>query len=108
MSDENITIALGYHEGLAFLRSARRVIEEVASVDAELKIIGTIDLGGAKAQLLEDLSGRRCLSMSLGGHNVLFTASHALLVREILDHGLPMLLRYTPEQPPPPTEEKSP
>lgn len=105
MSEENITIALGYHEDLASLRSARRVSEEESGVGPELKTIGTIDLGGAKARLVEDLSGRRCLAMNIGGHDVLFTAAHALLIREILDHGVNMLLRFTPEASTPPPEE---
>jgi hypothetical protein len=77
-------------------------------VEAELKTLATIDLGGAKAKIVEDLSGRRCLSLELGGAPVLFTASHALLVREILDFGLQYLVRVELDAPSPITEEKSP
>lgn len=53
-----------------------------------LKHIATIEFGNLSSRILTDVQGRRCISLPIGGRDVCFTITQALMVREMLDAGL--------------------
>ncbi len=68
-------------------------------MQAELKTLGRIVLGGTEAVIGRDAVGRHCVSIKLNGEPVIFTVSHALVTRELLDRALSVMTRFEEEVP---------
>lgn len=70
-----------------------------ASMNVEITVLGTIELGGVRAKIVRDHAGRQCIAITLAETDVVFPVSHALIVREVLDLGIKAMSRYVEEPP---------
>ncbi len=68
-------------------------------MDAQLKTLGRVVLGGTEAVIGRDNVGRHCVAIQLNGEPVIFTVSHALVIRELLDRSLAVMTRFEEEVP---------
>lgn len=75
-------------------------------MDSEFKLLATIELGTLSSRIVQDTLGRRCLLIPIGEREVLFTITHALMVREILDVGLRSMAQIELAPQPQPAKEE--
>ncbi len=67
-------------------------------MQAGVKLLETIELGGVNAEIGLDPVGRRCLCINFGDRDHCLSISQVLMLREVLDAAMPRLVQYVPAQ----------